>query len=60
MEVELLRSEVRLALVGECELELGIIAKVIIVKVDLLGEVGITEACLNKIIVVIAGNFHLI
>ena len=49
-----------MALVGECELELGIIAKVIIVKVDLLGEVGITEANLNKIIVVIAGNFHLI
>ena len=39
VEVELLRSEVRLATVGERDLELGISAKNVITKVHLLGEV---------------------
>ena len=47
-----------MAVVGERDLEFGICAELILTKVELLGEVSVTVTCLNKIIVVIADNFH--
>lgn len=60
MEMELLRREVGLAFVGERDHEFGVITLLILRKDELLGVVRITIACFNKIIVVIANNFHLI